>query len=147
MLIEPGDLEDLSVGGVRGGDLHVAPALAEAVLHVQHGRQPVAVQRFRVVQVQHDLVAFQGRHVRLEVFALVGAEFLRSVNYDHVAEDFGGKIHGRAALEKFTSLTDRRGCAGVLLLEDRDDRLQQFPRAERFGDDRPHVPFVGQLFV
>ena len=95
LLVEPGDFEDLAVGGVGGGDLQPRrPASRSLSCTFNSAASPLLSMRLRAVQVEHDVVPFERRHVRLERVALLRAEFLGRVDHDHVAKDFGGQVHG-----------------------------------------------------
>ena len=68
-----------------------------------------AVERLGAVQVEHHVVALQRGQVRLEAVGLVLAEFLGRMDHDHVAEDFGGQVHGQGRVVR---VSRSRSCCG-----------------------------------
>ena len=91
--VEPGDLQDFAVDVVVGGDLHVAPLFAGLLVRGQQRGQPLAVQRFGVVQIEHDLPWRDVGHKALEGVGLVGAQLLGRMHDHHVAENFARQLH------------------------------------------------------
>src|SRR5262249_14010500 len=100
----------------RDGHLQVASQGPQGVLSVDQRSQTGAVNRFDVVDVDHDVHAFQRMQKVLDPIGLIATEILRRVSDDAITEGLGRQIHTVSAAKALSTYCNTsRGLNGLAM--------------------------------